>query len=615
MQRHHLRRTRAVCAYTVLIGLFLSSSAAHGGGVLFVDDDAPPGGDGTSWDTAYRFLQDALTDASGGGTSEVHVAQGIYQPDRDEANPDGTGDREATFHLLNGVALMGGYAGIGAKDPDARDIGLFETILSGDLLDNDEPDFVNNDENSFHVTTGSLNDDTALLEGFTITAGNGNGDDPNDRGGGFFATPSDASIHLCNFETNFATLLGGGLYCLDGNLVLEGCTFIGNKAGDVAPADGGGVSLWFVSFGTPTVDSCTFTGNSATNTAGGLECVGSFEDGATITNCTFEGNMVTGPSLGAAGAGGIAIFFATEAFHILDCTITNNTASSPDAVAVGGGLVLGGGSDIRVVNCQFHGNSASGFVLSAGGAIHVQPGGSPRFVNCLVTGNSADLGGGINNFGGTATYANCTITGNTAAKQGGAFHSHFNSEPLLTGCILWDNGPQPIVDDDDALTTVNYSDVQDGWTGEGANNIDADPMFVDPENGDYRLSAGSPCIDAAHNWGVPVDVNDYDEDGITNELFPVDLDGNPRFNADEADFDPGCGVPVVVDMGAYEYQFDPVEDVIFADLNGDGSVGVVDLLGLLGDWGPCAKGCCLADLDLDGAVGVADLLILLGNWG
>ncbi len=96
-----------------------------------------------------------------------------------------------------------------------------------------------------------------------------------------------------------------------------------------------------------------------------------------------------------------------------------------------------------------------------------------------------------------------------------------------------------------------------------------------------------------------MDVNDYDEDGITNELFPIDMDGNPRFNADENDVDPGCGVPVVVDMGAYEYQFDPVENVIFADLNGDGSVGVVDLLELLGDWGPCAKGCCLADLDLD----------------
>ncbi len=52
------------------------------------------------------------------------------------------------------------------------------------------------------------------------------------------------------------------------------------------------------------------------------------------------------------------------------------------------------------------------------------------------------------------------------------------------------------------------------------------------------------------------------------------------------------------------------------DLDGDGSVGVKDLLILLGDWGPCGD-CndCLADLDGDCNVGVADLLILLGNWG
>jgi trimeric autotransporter adhesin len=52
------------------------------------------------------------------------------------------------------------------------------------------------------------------------------------------------------------------------------------------------------------------------------------------------------------------------------------------------------------------------------------------------------------------------------------------------------------------------------------------------------------------------------------------------------------------------------------DLNGDGSVGVADLLILLAAWGPCDDPeNCPADLDGDGAVGVADLLILLSNWG
>ncbi|MHC4414821.1 MAG: hypothetical protein ACYS0G_06010 [Planctomycetota bacterium] len=50
-----------------------------------------------------------------------------------------------------------------------------------------------------------------------------------------------------------------------------------------------------------------------------------------------------------------------------------------------------------------------------------------------------------------------------------------------------------------------------------------------------------------------------------------------------------------------------------ADIDGDGSVGVSDLLALLASWGPC-KG-CPADFDGDGNVGVTDLLDLLANWG
>lgn len=54
------------------------------------------------------------------------------------------------------------------------------------------------------------------------------------------------------------------------------------------------------------------------------------------------------------------------------------------------------------------------------------------------------------------------------------------------------------------------------------------------------------------------------------------------------------------------------------DLDEDGDVDTVDLLGLLGAWGPCPQPCpphCSGDIDTDCDVGVIDLLILLGNWG
>ena len=52
------------------------------------------------------------------------------------------------------------------------------------------------------------------------------------------------------------------------------------------------------------------------------------------------------------------------------------------------------------------------------------------------------------------------------------------------------------------------------------------------------------------------------------------------------------------------------------DIDGDGSVGISDLLILLASWGPGAD-CddCPADLDDDCTVGISDLLILLANWG
>ncbi len=156
-----------------------------------------------------------------------------------------------------------------------------------------------------------------------------------------------------------------------------------------------------------------------------------------------------------------------------------------------------------------------------------------------------------------------------------------------------------------------YSDVQGGEPGVfvqfgstlnwGAGNIDADPMFVDAGNDDYHLVSGSPAIDAGHNWAVV-------------ERTDADLDGNPRFADDPGTPDTGCGIPVVVDMGAYEYQGNPFP-VKPGDIDGNGVVNVTDFLLLLAAWGPCLEDCCLADFDLNGDVGITDFLILLANWG
>jgi hypothetical protein len=130
----------------------------------------------------------------------------------------------------------------------------------------------------------------------------------------------------------------------------------------------------------------------------------------------------------------------------------------------------------------------------------------------------------------------------------------------LVNCILLDSGSGEIVQLEEADTHLQYCDIPGGWEGEG--NIDADPLFVDPENENYRLQAGSPCIDSASTTGP---FNDLD-----GNPRPVDIPGVGR---------DGAGA---FDMGAYELQGGFSNSR--SDVNSDGRVDADDLLGLLRDW-------------------------------
>jgi hypothetical protein len=74
-----------------------------------------------------------------------------------------------------GVTITGGHAGYGEIDPNNRDVQVYETILSGDLNDNDGVGFANNLENSCHVVTGYGTDATAVLDGFAVYGGHASG--------------------------------------------------------------------------------------------------------------------------------------------------------------------------------------------------------------------------------------------------------------------------------------------------------------------------------------------------------------------------------------------------------------------------------------------------------
>ncbi len=539
-----------VVGIALIVSLSWAAPAASAGTTLFVDDDAPAAGDGLTWETAYRFLQDALAFASepANGVTEIRVGQGVYKPDRDEANPDGTLDREATFDLVTGVALIGGYAGVGADDPDERDVDLYQTILSGDLLGNDDFDafpvgatFV---ENAYHVAIANDLDPTTIHDGITFESGNASG---NDFGAGMLMQNSSPTILQCTFRYNQA-------------------------------ADGGGMIAFE---GGPRLEGCVFHRNSADNTGGGLCLV---ESSATVVDCAFTENATPGPAMGAPGGAGALVLDSNATFA--DCAFTNNIASNGRNGA-GGGIGILGKPSPRLIRCTFRNN----FAFRGGGAIQNQDSQAP-LTECMFIGNAAGVGGAITNLvGSDVVVTNCTFVANTADTGESVFH-YEGTTLALFNCIVWGDG---IPFAGDGVLTARFSDIEGGWAGEG--NIDRDPLFVDSDNDDYRLSAGSPCIDAADNNAVPPDEFDLDEDGDTDEALPYDLDGNPRFVDDPGTKDTGVGRPPIVDMGAYEFQ----GASCLWDLDGDDTVGTGDLILLLGSWGD--------------PYGTADLIELLGNWG
>jgi hypothetical protein len=215
-------------------------------GTLYVDANAVGLNNGSSWVNAYRFLQDALANAKTAEKPvEIRTAQGVYKPDRGAGQKPG--DRLASFDLFSGVALQGGYAGLGAPDPNVRDAKLYETILSGDLAGNDaqvrdpcdlqrEPTRSENCCNVIEIV--DAND--VRLEGLTITGGQANvwsradvGLVSTTLGAGVYAVRSQAlAFKDCTLTDNLATdgMSGGGA-CYIGDcvgLTIEACSIIHN---------------------------------------------------------------------------------------------------------------------------------------------------------------------------------------------------------------------------------------------------------------------------------------------------------------------------------------------------------------------------------------------------
>jgi len=567
--RTNLTTLRVISVFLVALGV----AATAVGGTIYVDGNAAGADNGTSWKNAYSFLQDALADANSSAKPvEIVVAQGVYTPDSNSAEPNGTGDREATFQLIDGVAIKGGYAGCGEPNPNARDIELYETILSGDL---DGNDIAVNDpcdllteatrsENSYHILIWiglacHEPEPNTLLDGFTVSGGNANGksDWPDVRscGGGLYNySGKTPMVTKCKFTGNSASNNGGGIWGSGGQIV--NCLITKNAVG----WHGGGLSQC-----SGLIEDCTISFNFAAHRGGGYEM---WEGDTHFHNCTFSNNT--------AGTDGGGMFFADANPRLSNCTFSGNVAH-----ASGGGVYsayFDYAPTPMLIYCNFSENTAN----EAGGGM-CNTGSYSRLTNCIFSGNSADRGGGVANYDGSdVNLANCTFAGNSG-QNGNALTCDslspqypWPSELQLSNCILWDGGNE-IWNNDNSEITITYSDIQhDNWPGEG--NIDADPCFADALNGDYHLKSQAGRWDANEGRWTKDDVTSLCIDA-GDPISPIGYEPFPNGG--------------IINMGAYggmaeaskSYFGEPVcETIVAGDVNGDCIVNFVDFALMAAHW-------------------------------
>ncbi|MCL6584799.1 MAG: right-handed parallel beta-helix repeat-containing protein [bacterium] len=227
------------------------------------------------------------------------------------------------------------------------------------------------------------------------------------------------------------------------------------------------------------------------------------------------------------------------------------TIRNGKATGNGGGILCSG--NITISHCTISGNSAS----HDGGGIDCG-GDRPATItisNCTISGNSARSGGGIwCNCYKRTTISNCTISGNSASWGGGICQFYYTN---ITNCILWANSNDQIYNY--GHLSITYSNIQGGWDGEG--NINADPLFADPEHGDYHLRPGSACINAGHprmhdSDGSRIDMGAFGGGGENYPLmitYIVAADGSGNFSKIQEAIDSSIsGDTIIVKAGLYQ---------------------------------------------------------------
>ncbi|MEY4904570.1 MAG: hypothetical protein RLZZ292_2385, partial [Bacteroidota bacterium] len=483
--------------------------------------------DGNSWQTAYKNLQIALTEAQYGDS--VWVASGVYYPTNDL-------NKDTSFTIKQGIHVFGSFAGI-EKNTQQRKIKNNITILSGDIgIAKDTSD------NSFNVVYIPYPDKNTAIDGFQIEYGNATStvdldafDGRHKCGGGMYVNVKNtqiecfSSIKNCIFQKNNAKYGGGIFLNLRGSagysLNIDGCIFDDNYSHLYGSAIyGDWVNSNVNSTYNVTIKGTSFLRNDTWIFNYGVISFPYMSGNFFLTKSVFEYNQTRAVNIEYNPAakpscikidsclmskndtkGSLLSIIAKncDKFELLNSVFDqNNTESNSYSSVLGIGI---GAAKINVSHCIFSNNPNDSEYY---GCLHIGSGKQARgYVNnCIFYKNkhSAWISGN-----------NISFVNNIIIEDADSLNQTLAYTVNLKNCLtnIKHIGNFPLGSCDTATMLLNTN-----------------PLFLNSSQNDFHLSPCSPATNAGDNAVL-------DSLGIT-----TDIEGKPRIAGAR------------VDIGAYERQ-------------------------------------------------------------
>jgi hypothetical protein len=367
--------------------------------------------------------------------------------------PDGTGDLPSLRAAIT-VAVDGDIIELGDgtfSGPDNRDLNLSGKAITIRSASGDPAiciiDCEGDQANQHYIFSLHAGEDqTTILSSITLTGGH-----HDTRGSALRIEEASARIENCIFTRN----QNSAVYASSSQAIFVECLFQDNGA-----VRGAAVYVY---------------GNSL------LEFI----------SCDFIANQ--------SDRGG-AIFGQSASIYCEDCLFEQNIG------IVGGAVEFIYNCNGTFESCRFLSNSAH-----SAGVVDLHGMCVCSFINCTFAGNEAQMTATVaQSKTSEAYYQGCTFWGNQSVA-GATIHcgEHITN---FDNCIIAFNGSGPAISCENEDITVHCTDIFGNAGGNWTvcvddqlgvdGNIESDPLFCDPENGDFTLSDSSPCLAENNDCGL-----------------------------------------------------------------------------------------------------------------